>query len=47
MQQIAIQIALLKQRTLPELQKMWGEYFSEPTISQNKEFFVSRIAYRI
>ena len=26
---------------------MWKEYFSEPTISQNKEFFVSRIAYRI
>src|SRR5574344_293324 len=47
MQSIAIQIALLQRRTLPELQKMWGDYFTEPTISQNKEFFVSRIAYRI
>ena len=47
MQSIAIQIALLQQRSLPELQKMWGDYFTEPTISQNKEFFVSRIAYRI
>ena len=47
MQPIAIQIALLQRRTLPELQKMWSEYFTEPTISQNKEFFVSRIAHRI
>ena len=47
MQSIAIQIALLQKRTLPELQKMWSDYFTEPTVSQNKEFFVSRIAYRI
>jgi len=47
MQPIAIQIALLQRRTLPELQKMWSEYFTEPTISQNKEFFVSRIAHRL
>lgn len=47
MQPIAVQIALLKTKTLSELQRMWNDYFTEPTISQNKEFFVSRIAYRI
>lgn len=47
MNSIITEIALLKNKSLAELQMMWKEYFSEPTISQNKEFFVSRIAYRI
>lgn len=47
MKSVVVEIALLKNKSLPELQAMWKEYFSEPTISQNKEFFVSRIAYRI
>ena len=47
MQPIAVQIALLRTKTLSELQRMWNDYFTEPTTSQNKEFFISRIAYRI
>ena len=47
MKSVVVEIALLKNKSLPELQEMWKEYFTEPTISQNKEFFVSRIAYRI
>ena len=45
--QIALQIALLESKTLSQLQEMWQKYFEEPAISQNKEFYVSRIAYRI
>ena len=45
--EIALKIAQLETKTLPELQKIWGDYFQEPTDSNNKEFFVSRIAYRI
>lgn len=47
MKSVIMEIALLKTKSLAELQEMWKEYFNEPTISQNKEFFVSRIAYRI
>lgn len=47
MKSVIMEIALLKTKSLGELQEMWKEYFNEPTISQNKEFFVSRIAYRI
>ena len=45
--QIALQIALLESKTLSQLQEMWQKYFEEPAISQNKEFYVSRIAYRM
>lgn len=47
MQPITIQIASLQSRSLSELQRMWADYFTEPAASQNKEFYVSRIAYRI
>ena len=45
--QIAMQIALLERQTLPQLQEMWQKYFNTPPISQNKEFYISRLAYRI
>lgn len=45
--QIAMQIALLERQTLPQLQGMWQKYFNTPPISQNKEFYISRLAYRI
>lgn len=47
MKSVVMEIALLKTKSLAELQEMWKEYFIEPTVSQNKEFFISRIAYRI
>ena len=47
MQSIAVQIALLQQKSVLELQELWKKYFNEPTTIQSKEFFVSRIAYRI
>lgn len=47
MESVVIQVASLPKRTLPELQAMWKEYFNEPTTSQNKEFYISRLAYRI
>ena len=45
--QIAMQIAELQAMTLIQLQAKWSEYFDTPPFSQNKEFYVSRIAYRI
>lgn len=45
--QVAIQIALLEKQTLSQLQGMWQKYFNTPPISKNKEFYVSRLAYRI
>ena len=45
--QVAMQIALLERQTLPQLQGMWQKYFDTPPISQNKEFYISRLAYRI
>lgn len=45
--QIAMQIALLERQTLPQLQGTWQKYFDTPPISQNKEFYISRLAYRI
>lgn len=47
MKSVVMEIALLKTKSLAELQELWKEYFIEPTVSQNKEFFISRIAYRI
>ena len=47
MKSVIMEIALLKTKSLAELQELWKEYFIEPTVSQNKEFFISRIAYRI
>ena len=44
---VAIQIALLEKQTLSQLQGMWQKYFNTPPISKNKEFYVSRLAYRI
>ncbi len=45
--QIAVEIALLQRKTLPELQSIWQKYFDTKPISQNKEFYISRISYRI
>ena len=45
--QVAMQIALLERQTLPQLRGMWQKYFDTPPISQNKEFYISRLAYRI
>lgn len=42
-----MQIALLEQQSLTQLQKMWEKYFDTPPISKNKEFYISRLAYRI
>ena len=42
MQSIAVQIALLQQKSVLELQELWKKYFNEPTTIQSKEFFVSR-----
>ena len=47
MQSIAIQIARLPSHSLGELQSLWNKYFDTPAKSQNKEFYVQRIAYRI
>ena len=45
--QVAMQIGLLERQALPQLQGMWQKYFDTPLISQNKEFYISRLAYRI
>ncbi len=45
--QVAMQIALLEKQSLTQLQEMWQKYFDMPPISQNKEFYISRLAYRI
>lgn len=45
--QMAIKIAELECKKLPELQKLWSEYYQEIPTSQNKEFYISRIAYRM
>lgn len=45
--QVAMQIGLLERKTLPQLQGMWQKYFDTPPISQNKEFYISQLAYRI
>ena len=42
--QVAMQIALLERQTLPQLRGMWQKYFDTPPISQNKEFYISRLA---
>ena len=47
MQSIAVQIALLQRKSVLELQELWKKYFNEPTTVQSKEYFISRIAYRI
>lgn len=44
---IANEIVSLTLLTLPELQKMWERYFDAPATSRNKEFYISRIAYRM
>ena len=45
--QVSMQIALLERKSITELQALWQKYFSEKPVSMNKEFYVSRIAYRI
>jgi hypothetical protein len=40
-------IAALEDKPMKELQNIWELYFNEPPISKNKEFLVSRIAYRM
>lgn len=37
MQSIAVQIALLQQKSVLELQELWKKYFNEPTTIQSKE----------
>lgn len=44
---IALQITQLTQMTLPELQNLWKRYFDEKPLSLNREFYVSRLAYKI
>lgn len=44
---IALQITKLAEMPLPELQKMWIRYFDEKPLSLNREFYVSRLAYKI
>lgn len=45
--QVAMQIAFLEKQSLTQLQEMWQKYFDTPPTSQNKEFYISRLAYRI
>lgn len=45
--QVAMQVALLERQSLTQLQEMWQKYFDTPPISKNKEFYISRLAYRI
>ncbi len=44
---IAKEIAKLPVMTLPQLQELWQKYFDAPATSQNKDFYISRIAYRM
>lgn len=44
---IAQEIAKLPVMTLPQLQELWQKYFDTPATSQNKDFYISRIAYRM
>lgn len=45
--QVSMQIALLERKSLVELQALWQKYFDVKPFSLNKEFYVSRIAYKI
>ena len=44
---IAKEIAKLPVMTLPQLQELWQKYFDAPATSLNKDFYISRIAYRM
>ena len=44
---IAQEIAKLPVMTLPQLQELWQKYFDAPATSLNKDFYISRIAYRM
>ncbi len=45
--EIALKIAELENKNLKELQALWSDYFQTECDSSNKEFYVSRIAYRM
>ena len=45
--QMAIKIAELSNKKLPELQSLWGKLCDEEPLARNKEYYISRIAYRM
>lgn len=41
------EIKRLPELSVIELQQLWLQYFGTKHISQNKEFYISRLAYRL
>lgn len=44
---MALKVASLSEMTLPELKKLWLNYYPEEPVAARREFYISRIAYRM